>query len=175
MAYARLPMSDSPMPRSWTQTGLLVTTAAAVCLVDRLTKTWIVANLDVGQQIRVAGDLVQIWHTENEGAAFGLLQGGGLVFILVGLATLAAIGWVHVTGRARGASAAMLLGLVLGGTLGNLTDRLADGSVPDFVSVGVGDLRWPTFNVADASVVIGILGLILLLSLLDRRAAASPA
>lgn len=175
MAYARLPMSDSPMRRSWTETGLLATTAAAVYLVDRLSKAWIVANVEVGEQIRVGGDLIQIWHTENEGAAFGLLQGGGLIFILVGLATLVAIGWVHATGRARGAPAAMLLGLVLGGTLGNLTDRLADGSVPDFVSVGVGGLRWPTFNVADASVVIGILGLVLLLSLLDRRAAASPA
>lgn len=175
MAYARLPMSDSPMRRSWTETGILVTTAAVVYVVDRLTKAWIVANVDVGEQIRLAGDLVQIWHTENEGAAFGLLQGGGLVFILVGVATLAAIGWVHATGRARGMPAATLLGLVLGGTLGNLTDRLADGSVPDFVSVGLGDLRWPTFNVADASVVTGILGLVLLLSLLDRRAAASPA
>ncbi len=175
MAYARLPMSDSRMRRPWTETGLLATTAAAVYLLDRITKAWIVANVDVGEQIRVAGDLVQIWHTENEGAAFGLLQGGGLVFILVGVATLVAIGWVHATGRARGVPAAILLGLVLGGTLGNLTDRLADGSVPDFVSVGLGDIRWPTFNVADASVVIGILGLVLLLSLLDRRAAASPA
>ncbi|MGH2489407.1 MAG: signal peptidase II [Candidatus Limnocylindria bacterium] len=168
-------MSESPIQRSWTETGFLATTAAVVYLVDRLTKAWIVANVDVGEQIRVAGDLVQIWHTENEGAAFGLLQGGGLVFILVGVGTLAAIGWVHATGRVRGAPAAVLLGLVLGGTLGNLTDRLADGSVPDFVSVGLGDLRWPTFNVADASVVFGILGLVLLLSLLDRRAAASPA
>jgi signal peptidase II len=64
---------------------------------------------------------------------------------------------------------------VLGGTLGNLTDRLLDGSVPDFVSVGIGTLRWPTFNVADASVVVGILGLVLFLSVLDRRAAASAA
>jgi signal peptidase II len=168
-------MSDTPMRRPWTETGLLVTTAAAVYAVDRLTKAWIVANVDLGEQIRIAGDLVQIWHTENEGAAFGLLQGGGLVFILVGLATLAAIGWAHGTGRVRGATAAVLLGLVLGGTLGNLTDRLADGSVPDFISVGLGNLRWPTFNVADASVVIGILGLVLLLSFLDRRAAASPA
>ena len=73
------------------------------------------------------------------------------------------------------APAAALLGLVLGGTLGNLTDRLIDGSVPDFVSVGFGSLRWPTFNVADSSVVIGILGLVLLLSVLDRRTAASAA
>ena len=163
------------MRRPWAESGLLLTVAALVYLVDRLTKTWVVANIDLGEQVNVVGDFIQIWHTENEGAAFGLLQGGGMVFIAVGLVTLLAIAWVHVTGRLRGAPAAALLGLVLGGTLGNLTDRLMDGSVPDFVSVGFGTLRWPTFNVADASVVIGILGLVLLLSVLDRRTAASAA
>lgn len=168
-------MSDSPLRRPLAETGLLLSAAGIVYLVDRLTKAWVVANIDIGQQVPVAGDLVQIWHTENQGAAFGLLQGGGILFIAVGVATLVAIGWVHLTGRVRGGLAAGLLGLVLGGTLGNLTDRLLDGSVPDFVSVGIGTLRWPTFNVADASVVVGILGLVLFLSVLDRRAAASAA
>jgi signal peptidase II len=134
-----------------------------------------VANVDLGEQIRVVGDLVQIWHTENEGAAFGLLQGGGILFLVVGVVTLAVIGWVHLTGRLRGPMAAVLLGLVLGGTLGNLTDRLVDGSVTDWISVGIGMLRWPTWNVADASVVCGIIGLVLYLSVLDRRTAARAA
>ena len=89
--------------------------------------------------------------------------------------TLVAIGWVHLTGRLRGAVAAVLLGLVLGGTLGNLTDRLIDGSVTDFVSVGIGSLRWPTFNVADSAVVVGIIGIVLYLSYLDRRATTRAA
>jgi signal peptidase II len=69
----------------------------------------------------------------------------------------------------------VLLGLVLGGTLGNLTDRLVDGSVTDWVSVGIGSIRWPTWNVADAAVVCGILGILVYLSVLDRRAAARTA
>jgi signal peptidase II len=157
------------------ESGLLLGVAALVYLADRLTKAWVVANIDLGEQIPVLGDFIQLWHTENQGAAFGLLQGGGVLFVAIGLITLLAIGWVHVTGRLRGGPAAVLLGLVLGGTLGNLTDRLLDGSVPDFVSVGIGTLRWPTFNVADASVVVGILGLVIFLSVLDRRAAASAA
>ncbi|MGH2462296.1 MAG: signal peptidase II [Candidatus Limnocylindria bacterium] len=168
-------MSDFRIRRPLAESGTLLGIAAVVYLVDRLTKAWVVANIDVGEQIPVVGDFIQLWHTENEGAAFGLLQGGGLLFVAIGLVTLLAIGWVHVTGRLHGVPAAVLLGMVLGGTLGNLTDRLIDGSVPDFVSVGIGTLRWPTFNVADASVVLGILGLVLLLSLLDRRAAASAA
>ena len=174
MTYARRPMSE-PLRRGWTDTGLLLGVAAAVYLADRLSKAWVVANVDVGQQVPVLGDLVQVWHTENEGAAFGLLQSGGLLFVGVGIATLVAIAWIHLTGRMRGGPAAVLLGMVLGGTLGNLTDRLIDGSVTDFISVGIGSLRWPTSNVADAAVVTGILGLVVLSSVLDRRAAASAA
>jgi len=168
-------MSRLPLRNAWTETGLLLATAAVVYLADRLTKAWIVANVDVGEQIPVIGNLVQIWHTENEGAAFGLLPGGGVLFLLVGFVTLAVIAWVHFSGRLRGPLGAVLLGLVLGGTLGNLTDRLVDGSVTDFVSVGIGSVRWPTFNVADSSVVVGIIGLVLYLSILDRRAATRAA
>jgi signal peptidase II len=168
-------MSRLSLNTTWAETGLLLATAAVTYLLDRVTKAWIVANVEVGERIPVIGDVIQIWHTENEGAAFGLLQGGGVLFLVVGLSTLVVISWVHLTGRLRGAPAAILLGLVLGGTLGNLTDRLVDGSVTDWVSVGIGSLRWPTWNVADAAVVCGILGLILYLSILDRRAAARTA
>jgi signal peptidase II len=168
-------MSRQPVRIAWGETGLLLATAALVYLLDRITKAWIVANVDVGEQIRVLGDLVQVWHTENEGAAFGLLQGGGALFLVVGLGTLVVIAWVHATGRLRGSAAAILLGLVLGGTLGNLTDRLVDGSVTDWISVGIGSIRWPTWNVADAAVVCGILGILVYLSFLDRRAATRTA
>jgi signal peptidase II len=168
-------MSRLPLRNVWAESGVLLATAAAVYLADRLTKAWVVANVDIGEQIPVIGDVLQIWHTENEGAAFGLLPGGGTVFLVVGFVTLIAIGWVHFTGRVRGAAAAVLLGMILGGTLGNLTDRLIDGSVTDWVSVGIGSVRWPTFNVADSSVVVGILGLVLLMSIHDRRTATNTA
>jgi signal peptidase II len=62
-----------------------------------------------------------------------------------------------------------VLGAILGGTLGNLTDRLRFGWVVDWISVGVGDLRWPTFNVADPSVVIGIGLLVAYLTFVEGR------
>src|SRR3970040_1379006 len=108
-------MSPPPTRRLWAESGLLLGAAAVVYLVDRLTKAWVVANIDIGEQVSVAGDVVQIWHTENSGAAFGLLQSGGILFIAVGVATLVAITWVHVTGRVRGGLGGTLLGLVLGG------------------------------------------------------------
>jgi len=155
---------------------ILLGVATLAVIGDRLTKAWVVATVEVGEQIPVIGDLLQVWHTENSGAAFGLLPGGGALFVMVGIATLAVVAWVHLTGRLPGPWAALLLGLVAGGTLGNLVDRLAGGTVTDFISVGIGDrLRWPTFNVADSAVFIGIVALVMLLSIHDRRAAADAA
>jgi signal peptidase II len=62
-----------------------------------------------------------------------------------------------------------VLGLVLGGTLGNLVDRVRLGYVTDFISVGIGDLRWPTWNVADASLVVGIGILVVYLTFFDHQ------
>ncbi|MDP9243630.1 MAG: signal peptidase II, partial [Chloroflexota bacterium] len=63
----------------------------------------------------------------------------------------------------------VLLGVILGGTAGNLVDRIRFGYVTDFVSVGVGEVRWPTFNVADSSIVVGIGLLVVYLMVTDRR------
>ena len=111
---------------------ILLGVATLAVIGDRLTKAWVVATVEVGEQIPVIGDLLQVWHTENSGAAFGLLPGGGALFVMVGIATLAVVAWVHLTGRLPGPWAALLLGLVAGGTLGNLVDRLAGGTVTDF-------------------------------------------
>lgn len=168
-------MDEALTKRHQAGTGILLAVAAVAYVADRISKAWVVANIDIGEEVSVLADFVQIWHTENAGAAFGLFQGGGVIFIVIAVVAVGAVAWVHLTGRLRGALAAVLLGLVLGGALGNLTDRLIDGSVTDFISVGLGSLRWPTFNLADASVFIGVVGLVFWLSALDRRAAARAA
>jgi signal peptidase II len=71
--------------------------------------------------------------------------------------------------RGRGVLQQVVLGLILGGTLGNLVDRVRLGYVTDFISVGIGNLRWPTWNVADASLVVGILALVVYLTFFDRQ------
>ena len=175
MAYAREPMKEATVRPTLAGTAMLLSVAAVVLVADRLSKAWIVANVEIGEKIPVVGDFLQIWHTENHGAAFGLLQGGAILFVVVAIATFVGVAWVHLTGRVRGTAAVVLLGMVTGATLGSLIDRLGDGAATDFISVGIGDLRWPTFNVADASLVLGIGGLILLLSVLDRRPTTSQA
>ena len=133
-----------------------------------MTKAIVAANLAVGERVQVIGDLVQIWHARNSGAAFSLFRGELWLFLTVTIAALVMIAYFHVSLRGRGLWLQAVLGMILAGALGNLTDRLRQGEVVDFVSVGIGDLRWPTFNVADSAVVVGILILVAYLTLAER-------
>jgi signal peptidase II len=85
------------------------------------------------------------------------------------------VAYFYRTMRDRSPWLHLVLGIVLGGTLGNFTDRLRQGYVTDWLSVGFGDTRWPTFNVADSSVVvgIGILVVYLFLTSPERREATA--
>jgi signal peptidase II len=143
-------------------------TAALILLADQATKALVVSSIDVGGRVRLLGDLLALWHLRNAGAAFSLFQGGQVFFLVVTLLAFGMLIYFHRAFRGRGLLLHMVLGLVLGGTLGNLLDRVRLGYVTDFVSMGIGDLRWPTYNVADASIVVGILALVTYLTFGDR-------
>ena len=153
--------------------AVLLLTAVVILVADQLSKGFVVAAVALGERVRVIGDLVQVWHVQNRGAAFSLLQGGSVLFLVVSVLSLGMVAYFHRTLRQRGLWVHLVLGVILGGTLGNFVDRLRQGYVTDWVSVGIGDLRWPTFNVADSSIVvgIGILVLYLLLANPDREEA----
>jgi signal peptidase II len=157
-----------PAGRSRAAPAVLAGTALVVYVADQLTKAIVVAALDLGERVRVIGDLVQVWNVRNFGAAFSLFQGGFVLFMVVTVFALGMVAYFHHTFRLRPLRVHAILGLVLGGTLGNLTDRLRHEYVVDWLSVGLGDLRWPTFNVADASVVVGIGLLVGYLVFFDR-------
>ncbi len=154
---------------------ILLLTALAILAADQLTKALVVTNLAVGERARLLGDLVQIWHAQNRGAAFSLFQGGTVLFLIVSVLSIGMVAYFHRSLRDRATWLHVVLGIVLGGTLGNFTDRLRLGYVTDWLSVGIGETRWPTFNVADSSVVvgIGILVVYLFLTSPDRREATA--
>jgi signal peptidase II len=143
-------------------------TAALILLVDQTTKQLVSTGIEVGGRVEVVGDLLVLWHVRNAGAAFSLFQGGQLFFLVVTAFAFGMLVYFHRSFRGRSLLLHVVLGLVLGGTLGNLLDRVRLGYVTDFVSVGIGDLRWPTWNVADASIVVGIIALAAYLTFLDR-------
>jgi signal peptidase II len=134
--------------------------AAAVVVVDQLVKAWLVGAIDPGESIQILGDLLRLIHTRNSGAVFGMFRDNALLF---GIASIVVIGLIVVFhGRSpRSAYLSVTLGLLLGGALGNLTDRLRLGYVVDFVDAGIGTLRFYTFNVADAAISLSVLLLIL--------------
>ena len=155
-------------------TVILAVTAVLIYVADQVTKALVVATLEVGERVEVLGDLVWLWHLRNTGAAFSLLPGALWLFVPITIVALGMVAYFHRQFRSRGPWIHVILGAVLGGTLGNLTDRLRFGYVVDFVSVGIGDLRWPAFNVADPSVVLGILLLVGYLTFVDGGERREP-
>jgi signal peptidase II len=130
--------------------------AGVIVVLDQLTKAWVTSFLAPGQSVNVIGDFVRLVHAQNNGGLFGLLRGQALPFALVSLVVVGLIVAYH--GRSgRSSYLSITLGLLLGGALGNLIDRLRLGHVVDFVDAGIGDLRWYTFNVADAAISFAIL------------------
>jgi signal peptidase II len=152
----------------------LLLISGAVVVADRLTKIWVTNHIRIGQVIPVVPHFLGISHWLNDGAAFSLFADSAspntvrwalIAFtLLAGLAVLAAL--VRLGNRINLTTVA--LALILGGAIGNVHDRIAYGSVVDFIEVHIFSYHWPDFNVADSSIVIGAC-LLLLDSLLPRK------
>lgn len=151
---------------------VLAGTAIVLYAADQVTKVLVVANVAFGDRHDVIGDFAQLWHVRNDGAAFSILPGATWLFVPVTLVAIGMVIYFHRTFRERTAWIHLILGAILAGSLGNLTDRLRLGYVIDFVSLGIGDTRFPTFNVADSAVVLGIGALVAYLTFVDQPRSA---
>lgn len=170
----RLPLLRNPAAR------LGVVTAILTCLLDQVSKLWLIFVFDLGGKgaVRVIPmfDLVLTWNT---GISYGLFQqyGGIGRWVLLGLSLAAVLVLSIWLARAGSSIAAVALGLIIGGALGNAIDRLAYGAVADFVlfhvTVANWQFRWYVFNLADAAIVAGVVGLVCE-SLFSGRAAKPP-
>ena len=116
----------------------------------------------------VLGDFLRFTRTSNTGAAFGLFRGRSLLFILISAAASVAIVFFSREIAKLRRFEQVAFGLVLGGALGNLIDRVRTGAVVDFIDIGFGSLRWPAFNVADSAITIGVVLLAVNLLFLSR-------
>jgi signal peptidase II len=148
---------------------VLAGTALVVYAADQATKALVVTALEPGESFNVLGDFVRVWYVQNTGAAFSLFPGAIWLFLPVTVLALVMIVYFFRSFRDRGLGIHIVLGAILGGTLGNLTDRVRLGYVVDFINVGIGDLRFPTFNVADSAVVVGIALLVAYLTFAEGR------
>ena len=154
---------------------LVAGVAILVFALDRVTKAWVSENIPLGTARPIVGDYVRIVHAQNTGAAFGLLpERTTLLSILSVLAVLAIVYYYRQIASSSWLVTATL-GMQLGGAAGNLVDRVRQGFVVDFIDVGIGDVRFWAFNVADSSIVVGIALVTFALWREERRAQAKPA
>jgi signal peptidase II len=154
--------------------------AIATLLIDQASKLWLLNVFDIGHRgvVRVTSffDLVLAW---NIGISFGLLQNDGQIaqFALMVVKALAVIALAVWMARSRTLLAAIALGLIIGGAIGNAIDRFAYGAVVDFalfhVQIGGNTYNWYVFNLADAAIVAGVIAL-LYDSFLGAPAAKAP-
>ncbi len=139
--------------------SLFIGIATVVVVLDQLTKAWLVANVAPGEVKRVVGDSIRLVYHQNSGALFGLFRDQAILFGLISIVVIALIVGYHArSGRSLYMSTA--LGFLLGGAIGNMIDRLRLGYVVDFVDIGIGDLRFYTFNVADSAISTAIVLLV---------------
>jgi signal peptidase II len=127
-----------------------------VLVLDQVTKHTIGTSIQPGQVKTLLPGVLHLVYVRNTGVAFGVLGGGGaLVYVLEGVALIALIAYLAVRPARRWLW--LPTGMLLGGAIGNLIDRVAQGSVIDFIKLP----HWPAFNVADMSITFGVIILVL--------------
>ncbi|HET7496317.1 MAG TPA: signal peptidase II [Candidatus Limnocylindrales bacterium] len=157
---ARTDPAATARPGSRARWPIFLGLAALVVVVDQLAKAWLVSFLRPGERTDVVGEYVRLVHSQNTGALFGLFRDSAPLFGIVSIGVVGVILWFHRS-SGRNTLLSIALGLLLGGALGNMADRFRLGYVVDFVDLGVGSLRFYTFNVADMAVSGAILLLLL--------------
>ena len=146
----------------------------AALTLDLLTKTWAEQALTPHQPIPILGDFLRFTLGYNTGVTFGLFADSGVVPLVITAVIIITLfiwmAWAIYHGDITG-TAVWLFGIVLGGAMGNIIDRLPDLRVTDFIDIGIGTTRWYTFNLADTFIVFGVIFLILI-TLLEKESPA---
>lgn len=146
--------------------------AVSVVVVDQLTKMWVMATFALHEQLSVIPGFFNLVYVTNTGAAFGFLAGDKTLlrqvfFVTVAIAALIVIAFAYNHLKKQSRIFIYALGLIAGGALGNLIDRLRFGSVIDFLDFYLGTYHWPAFNAADSAITVGV-GLFLLGTFLQQ-------
>ncbi|TKI08715.1 signal peptidase II [Martelella alba] len=147
------------MKKSLTSTGLRwLWLTVAVLIVDLGTKQWIMQHFMLHETVAVM-PFINLFYAQNYGAAFSFLADKGgwqrWLFALIALGIALALLWMMYRADYRQRLSNCAYALILGGAIGNLSDRLVHGVVIDFIDFYVNDWHWPTFNVADSAICIG--------------------
>lgn len=130
-------------------------TAVAVLVIDQAVKVAVRGSLQPGEEREVLGSVVQLTYVRNTGVAFGQLSGNGALVALLVAAAVGILLWYFLT-HLDTPWIWLPAGMVVGGALGNVIDRIRFGAVVDFVDVHAAGWHWPAFNVADSAICVGV-------------------
>ena len=130
--------------------------ALLIFIADRLSKIQVMRGMAVCESHRVLGEFFRITSVRNTGAAFGLFAGNHRVFLWISLAAIALVLALYLRSGRGHRLRSLALGLILGGALGNVYDRIRYHEVVDFLELSVGRFHWPVFNMADSAVTVGV-------------------
>lgn len=147
-----------------TKATLFFGVITAIVAVDFFTKYLVQQSLHLYQQVNVVGDYVRLTYIHNPGAAFGIHLGehSRIIFLVLSLAALIALAAMYWATPKHDRVRLMAIAAICAGAIGNLVDRVRSSQgVVDFVDLGIGDIRWPVFNVADIAVTAGAIFLAL--------------
>ena len=139
-------------------------TAVAVIALDQLTKAIARNSISAGNDAQLLGGLIKIVDVRNSGVAFGQLSGGGIIVGVVVALALMALLWYFLSHLGT-PLIWLATGLVIGGAIGNIIDRVRAGAVTDFIKLP----HWPAFNFADAAITVGVIALVVLVEVDARR------
>ena len=134
-------------------------TSLLIALLDQLTKFFIKQNFQSNQSIPIIKNFLHFTYITNTGSAFGLFKGFNILFILFSIIVVFVLLYYFKKIKENERLLQFSVGLLLGGTIGNLIDRIVYGAVIDFIDFRI----WPVFNIADSAVTISIILLIILL------------
>ncbi len=134
--------------------------STVVIALDQITKILTKKNMFLGQSEEVLGDFLRYTYIQNPGMAFGIQIGNKTLFTIFSILASIVVFVYLIRTRGDQVFVKLALALILGGAIGNLIDRVLYGAVVDFIDVGIGQMRWPVFNIADSAVSVGMVILV---------------
>jgi signal peptidase II len=162
--------------------GTYLLLSLAVVVLDQWSKSLVERHLPLHEPMEIIPGFLNFTHVQNTGVAFGMFaangsSGGTAVLTILGLIALTVVGIYFWQTSNRDVLMLISLSLILGGAIGNLMDRIAAGSVTDFIDAYLGTYHWHTFNLADSAITVGIclMALEILLTGGRSKAGSTPA
>ncbi len=159
--------------------GILLGVGLVIVVLDQITKTFVMHTMHLHESIPIIAGFFNLTYIRNPGAAFGMFATSNSAFRLIFFAgtsifALGLLGTIFYRMHPADVCGQLSVSGIFGGAIGNLLDRLQYGEVVDFLDFYVGGYHWPAFNVADSAITVGVVSLLILFAMDNKRESPAP-